>query len=524
LFKSFQGAFVLSTYIFAFGTTLFLSVLLTWFVRNFAVSRGWTFGPKGDRHLHRIPVPRIGGLAIYGSFLVVVLLSLAIPRRGGMAPPFSVATFLGILGPATIVFLLGLVDDLRSVTPYGKFAVQAVAAVWLYWTGFGIHNLDLIPSGHGLHWPSGLALTVLWVLLVTNAFNLIDGLDGLAAGSALFSILVVLVVSLVTPNPLVTLLAVALAGATLGFLRFNFHPASIFLGDSGSLFIGFMLAALALAGSQKAPTMVAVSIPILSLGLPILDVTLAVARRFLAGKPLFGADRYHIHHKLLRRGLSQQEAVLILYAVSAAFGFLSLILLQGRAMIAFVLAITGVGIFLGVQQLRYQEFTELVSALHRVVRRRQFLANQVAIRHASELLNDSNDFCSICKLLEDALKPIGFDAVLFRKSGPNGFSADCLRPLRYSEDGAWLLSWVENQSPEVAWELKLQLTTGTNGSMEKWGYFSLLRMQNSEPLLLDMNLLTEDFLRALSAAVDRASERLYEEQNTTIQAFAAPKH
>jgi UDP-GlcNAc:undecaprenyl-phosphate/decaprenyl-phosphate GlcNAc-1-phosphate transferase len=507
---------------FAFVTALFLSVALTWFVRNFANARGWTFGPKGDRHLHKVPVPRIGGLAIYGSFVVVVLLSLAIPRPGGTAPPLSVATFLGILGPATIVFLLGLVDDLRSVTPYGKFAVQAVAAVWLYWTGFGIHNLDLIPSGHGLHWPSGLALTVLWVLLVTNAFNLIDGLDGLAAGSALFSILVVLVVSLVTPNPLVTLLAVALAGATLGFLRFNFHPASIFLGDSGSLFIGFMLAALALAGSQKAPTMVAVSIPILSLGLPILDVTLAVARRFLAGKPLFGADRFHIHHKLLKRGLSQQEAVLILYAVSAAFGFLSLILLQGRAMIAFVLAIAGVGIFLGVQQLRYQEFAELVSVLHRVVRRRQFLANQVAIRHASDMLNETNDFRSICQLLEDTLKPIGFDAVLFRKSGPNGFSADSLQPLRYAEDGTWLFAWGERSCAEVAWELKLELAAGNNGTTEKWGYFSLLRACNEEPVLLDVNLLTEKFLKSLAEAVYRASAHLQAAEQAPTEEFAGP--
>jgi UDP-GlcNAc:undecaprenyl-phosphate/decaprenyl-phosphate GlcNAc-1-phosphate transferase len=509
---------VLSTYIFAFVSTLFLSVVLTWYVRNIAVAKGWTFGPRGDRHLHTIPVPRIGGLAIYVSFLSVVLLSLVISRLRGVAPPFPTSTLFGLLGPATLVFALGLADDLRSLSPYRKFAVQAIAAVWLYAAGFGIHDLDLIPSGHGLRWIYGLPLTVLWVLLVTNAFNLIDGLDGLAAGSALFSILVVLVVSLVAPDPLVAFICVALAGATMGFLRFNFHPATIFLGDSGSLFIGFMLAALALAGSQKAPTMVAVSIPILSLGLPILDVTLAVARRFLAGKPLFGADRHHIHHKLLKRGLSQQEAVLILYGVSAGFGFLSLVMLQGRAVIAFVLAITGVGIFLGVQQLRYQEFAELVSVLHRVVRRRQYLANQVAIRHASDLLKESGDFSAICKVLQDTLKPMGFDAVLFRKCDPNGFSAESLYPLCHSPAGDWLFSWADDQSVDAAWELKLQLRNGVNGTAENWGYFSLLRLHNGDPLLLDTNLLAEEFLKSLSGAVHRASEHLHAQHAEAVAA------
>src|SRR6202035_1793684 len=159
-----------------------------------------------------------------------------------------------------------------------------------------------------------------WVIGLTNAFNLIDGLDGLSAGSALFSTFVVFVVAISSGTSSMSLLTIALAGAILGFLRFNFNPATIFLGDCGSLFIGFMLSALALAGSQKAPTMVAVAIPVVSLGLPILDVAIAIVRRCLGGKPLFRGDSYHIHHKLLRRGLSQRVAVLILYAVTAGFG------------------------------------------------------------------------------------------------------------------------------------------------------------------------------------------------------------
>src|SRR5262249_54435252 len=152
----------------------------------------------------------------------------------------------------------------------------------------------------------------------------------LAAGSALFSTGIVFMTTLFFPNELVAFVSIAIAGTILGFLRFNFHPASIFLGDSGSLFIGFMLSALALVGSQKAPTIVAVSIPVVALGLPILDVLMAIVRRFLAGRPLFDADKHHIHHKLLKRGLSQRDTALVLYGVTAAFGFLSLVLLHDR--------------------------------------------------------------------------------------------------------------------------------------------------------------------------------------------------
>ncbi len=484
---------------------LFLSVVSTWYVRNLANSKGWIDVPVSDRHVHTIPVPRLGGVAIYFSFMSVVILAMVVYRVLGIASPMHAKAMVGLLGPALLVFLLGLFDDLYSVRPLWKFATQAVAAIWLYSSGYGIHNLGLIHGGHVLGWVYCLPLTILWVLLITNAFNLIDGLDGLAAGSGFFSTVVVFVMSLVEPNPLVTFLTIVLAGATLGFLRFNFHPATIFLGDSGSLFIGFMLAALALAGSEKAPTIVAVAIPVVSLGLPILDVALAVARRFLAGKPLFVGDRHHIHHKLLKRGLSQRSAVFTLYAVTAGFGFLSLVLLQQRRAIALVLAVAGIGIFLGVQQLRYQEFAELLSILQRVSRRRQILANHVAIRQAAERLKECQDLGMMCQILRDTLEPIGFDAVCFRKSGLNGFSSSILEPMRYSPDGSWLYSWFGGEIAEPPWELKLELIAG---SSNHWGYFSLIRMCSETPLPLDLNMLTEEFRRSLSGAIERATTRL----------------
>jgi UDP-GlcNAc:undecaprenyl-phosphate GlcNAc-1-phosphate transferase len=282
----------------------------------------------------------------------------------------------------------------------------------------------------------GLPLTVFGVLLITNAFNLIDGLDGLAAGSALFSTIVVLVMSLLMPNPTVTLLAIAVAGAIVGFLRFNFYPASIFLGDSGSLFVGFMLSALALAGSQKAPTIVAVAIPVVSFGLPILDVALAIIRRFLSGKPLFGADGDHIHHKSLKRGLRQKEAVLILYAPTAGFGLLRLSLLHGGEMIALVLAVVGIGIWLGLQHLRYVEFFELQNIFQRTMQHKRTIANNVGVRRACELLNSCTDLRDLCRIVEEAMRPLGFDDFRFRNSSPVRLSRSDLGSFYVGSDRA----------------------------------------------------------------------------------------
>jgi len=488
-------------YLLMFVGGLILSIFSTWYVRNFANAKGWADAPKSERHVHTIPVPRLGGVAIFFSFMSVVLVTMGVYKLLGIDSPLHVKEMLGLLGPASLVFLLGLLDDLYNLSPYWKFAVQAVAATWLYVGGYGIHNLGLVRGGQVLGEVYCFPLTILWVLLITNAFNLIDGLDGLAAGSALFSTVVVFVMSLTVPNPLVTFFTIALAGATLGFLRFNFHPATIFLGDSGSLFIGFMLAALALAGAEKAPTIIAVAIPIVSLGFPILDVALAVGRRLLSGKPLFEGDKHHIHHKLLKLGLSQRDAVLSLYAVTATFGFLSLILLQERRAIALVLAVMGIGIFLGVQQLRYQEFAELLSILQRVARRRQILANHVAIRQASETLRSCKDFDSICRVLREALEPVGFDGVRFQRLGQKDFSLLPPNPLCSLADGSWSYSWFGDETTQPAWELKVELV---GGSDDRWGYFSLVRMSSSDSLAMDLNMLNGQFCSSLCGAVERA--------------------
>src|SRR5580693_5950555 len=227
----------------------------------------------------------------------------------------------------------------------------------------------------------------------------------------LFSTLVAFVVSLTYGQSLVTITTIALAGAILGFLRYNFNPATIFLGDSGSLFIGFVLSALALEGAQKAPTIVAVAIPVVSFGLPILETSLSVIRRLISGRPVFTADREHIHHKLLQHGMTHRQVVILLYGVSAIFAMLSLFLLWPTgSSLGLVLGVLGIGIWIGVQHLGYLEFGELARVAHRTFEQRQIFINNLSIRRATEELKAARDYDQIRRILEAAFSSNDFDS------------------------------------------------------------------------------------------------------------------
>jgi UDP-GlcNAc:undecaprenyl-phosphate/decaprenyl-phosphate GlcNAc-1-phosphate transferase len=468
-----------------------------------AHARGWVAEPESDRHVHTNSVPRLGGVAIFAATSLLAIVAVTLPRSSPLALTLPVRTVISIFAGSLIIFLLGLYDDLRIAGPYLKFGVQAVAATILYFGGVGVSQFDLLASGRALHTALALPLTIFWVLLITNAFNLIDGLDGLAAGSAFFSTLVVFASSLFAPNPTVALLAIVLAGAILGFLRFNFHPATIFLGDSGSMFIGYVLAALALAGSQKAPTMIGVAIPVLSFGLPILDVLLAVSRRFVGGKPLFSADRDHIHHKLMKRGLSQRGAVLVLYGVTAVFAVLSLVLLHDAALIALVLTIIGLGVALGVQYLGYPELSELQELLGRAAAKRRYVANNVAMRHAIDALQNCNDFVKLLGIVKSTLQLVGFDGCRLGSEFATTRALYAASPYAGRSDDEIRLDWTEPIDGTSAWTLRLELAT--NG-WPQLGYLKILRTGVRNSLLLDINLLSGDFVAALSGALVRSNQ------------------
>jgi UDP-GlcNAc:undecaprenyl-phosphate GlcNAc-1-phosphate transferase len=484
--------------LFAGGTLL--SALLTRYVRNRARKNGWGCCPVRDRDVHTSLMPRVGGIGVYLAVLITISAGLLISSLLGHKPNFSRLELVWILGCGTLVFLLGLLDDLRGLNPYAKFSVQVLAGTLLYCGGLRISVIPILFGPKVLGIFISLPLTILWVLLISNAFNLIDGLDGLSAGSALFSTVVVFVVSLFSGNVLVSVLSTILAGALIGFLRYNFNPATIFLGDCGSLFVGFMLSALSIAGAQKDTTLVAVTIPLVSFGLPLIDTALAVVRRFLSGRPLFSADRNHIHHRLLQMGFSHRQVVIILYGVSAALGLLSLLMLdEGGSSVGVVLIIVGCGIIFGVQHLGYHEFAELRRAAERTIAQKDMIGNNLILRRASEELLAAEDLSQVCSILKNAFSENEFDE--FDLKLLEALSQQAAEPFEEDFDGTWHFRWSRETAARhrfrgcAGWTISIEMAHAT---------LSLTRSNSLDPIQVDIGLLTSEFQLALSNALDRS--------------------
>jgi UDP-GlcNAc:undecaprenyl-phosphate/decaprenyl-phosphate GlcNAc-1-phosphate transferase len=499
-------------YLGIFASSLLISFLLTRYVRATCVARGWVAAPSSDRHMHSRPVPRLGGVAIFLAFLLTVGGALLV---AWWRPSLDIGVTFGgvaqILLPGLVIFALGAYDDVHPLGPYVKFSVQIAAAGMVF--AFGLRILDLpVLVGHHTHfsWVISLPLTILWVLAITNAFNLIDGLDGLASGAALFSTLVVFVVAVFSHATLVSLLTLALAGAILGFLRYNFNPATILLGDCGSLFIGFVLSALALQGAQKSPTIIAVAIPVVSFGLPILETFISVSRRFISGRPLFTGDREHIHHKLLQLGLSHSQVVIVLYAVSAIFALLSLFLLYPTgSTLGLVLLVLGTGVWLGVQHLGYLEFGELRRVAQRTMEQRQIVVNNLAIRRAMEELKVAQSFEQVCQTLAAAFSVNDFDSFELRCGSHPGQVPKVTGMQIIPENGESCIYWRRLGSqftPNAAnaWSLTLNLLTGNSRPL---GSFIIYRLYCGRDLQFDVNLLTSVFPTVLAEALDHVIAR-----------------
>lgn len=490
-------------YLATFVVSLLLSFISTKLVRDLAVQREWVSPPAHERHLHSKALPRLGGIAILFSFLFATCVAIAAVRllhpSGGS---FSLHPLVIILPPAILIFLLGVYDDLRTAGPYFKFFVQSVAGAMLFAGGLQIFDLPLLFGARHFSWVLGLPLTIFWVIAITNAFNLIDGLDGLAAGSALFSTLIMFVVAALSNASLISLITLALAGAVLGFLRYNFNPATIFLGDCGSQFVGFMLSALALYGAQKTPTIVSVAIPLVSFGLPILETSLSVLRRFISGRPVFTADREHIHHKLLDLGWSHRQVVIILYGVSAVFALLSLFLLWPTgSTLGLVLAVVGTGIWLGVQHLGYLEFGELRRVALRTIEQRRIFVNNLAIRRATEEFKVARDLEQVGRILKAAFDSNDFDGFELRVNSPVERRIQLLESndvphLHWQKRGI-----LASSDPGAAWSIRLELVSS---AAYRCGNLTIFRCYSNRDLQLDVNLLTSDFATHLANALQRA--------------------
>jgi UDP-GlcNAc:undecaprenyl-phosphate GlcNAc-1-phosphate transferase len=349
-----------------FSAAFFLSLVLTPLIRDLALAQGWLDRPDGRRKTHRLPVPRLGGVAVHLAFALSFGAALTVFRdTSWMGPPVP-AAFLHLLAACTSVMLVGLLDDLFGVSPMLKILVQAGAGLYLYHNGYQI-RLVSNPLGDPIDLGMlSLPITLLWFAGMSNAFNLIDGLNGLAAGVGLFSTSIVFILALMNDRWEIVMLSVVLAGALLGFLRYNFGSASVFLGDSGSLFVGFALAALAVRGSTKSSTAVAVLAPLLALGFPIVDTSMALLRRLVGGRRLLEPDADHIHHRIVRMGLTQQRAVVILYGVTALFGALSLLTMTGQSHATGLAAVVFTLVtWIGIRRLGYPELGEIQRLLKR---------------------------------------------------------------------------------------------------------------------------------------------------------------
>ncbi len=381
--------------LFVFVAACLIALGLTPVVRQLAVHFDLTDKPSA-RKMHSTELPRIGGVALFCSFFLPFLFLLVFCRQSpAVQNLLADNNLLCFVSGAVLIFLLGLLDDIRELSFLFKIFGQLLVAVFVYSCGV---RITAVTTPFGADFSIGflsLPLTVFWFLLVVNAINLIDGLDGLAAGICLFVSLAMLFVCIVSGRVSAALAFAALAGALIGFLRYNFYPASIFMGDSGSYFLGYCLAALSIGGAIKGQVATALLIPIIALGVPLMDTLWAPLRRFINGQSMFQPDNKHIHHRLVKLGFTHRRAVLTLYVLTVLLGISSMLLDQTQndisALILFVLGFGLVGL------LRYLSDADSLN-IHNIaswardltdetgisIQRRLFLQHQRRISSASD--------------------------------------------------------------------------------------------------------------------------------------------
>ena len=315
----------------AFFLSGILSFLLTPPVKKLAYRIGAIDVPKDGRRMHKRPTPRLGGLAIFGGFLVAAIVTGHItPQR------------LWILAGAAVIVVLGIFDDRNALSAKFKFVVQIVAAAIP--VIFGNLRIAMFTNpflfSDSLYWNLGalsIPITILWIVAITNAVNLIDGLDGLAVGVSSIASMTMLAVALFIGETEIAVILAALAGACVGFMPYNLNPASIFMGDTGSTFLGYMLATLSIQGLFKVYALISFAVPFLILGLPIFDTAFAIVRRVLSGRSPLAPDRGHVHHRLIDMDFNQKQAVAILYVISVVLGLIAVVLTTSGELRAMVL-------------------------------------------------------------------------------------------------------------------------------------------------------------------------------------------
>jgi UDP-GlcNAc:undecaprenyl-phosphate/decaprenyl-phosphate GlcNAc-1-phosphate transferase len=507
----------MKTYFALFLIAATASLVLTPLLRRFCQRYGLLDQPGDQRRVHEKAVPRLGGVAIFLSILIALSTLPLLNNLLTQTLRPELKQILVFLGCGLLVLLLGAFDDLYGARAAVKFAGLTAIATISWALGGRIEALS-VPffGGITLHPIVGFLLTLVWIVGIANAFNLIDGVDGLASGSALFSSLVLLTLSLIQGRVMVTALALVLTGALAGFLRYNFNPASIFLGDSGSLFVGFALAALSIQGAQKASTAVAIAIPIVAFGLPVVDTGVAIARRFVSGKSIFEGDREHIHHMLLARGWSPRRVVLVLYGASAVFGLLSMLFVNSSSgTTAVVLFVVGGAVALALGHLRYHEMDELRASFKRNIgERRTRATNNLRLRRACQSVRAATTADELFKGVLEILELGDFACAILQLSSGDASrlsAGNGSMPKVAVDQGQIHWSWKHDDFSNVDvvgssefWTLRLPIASsgGVVGSVDLYRPFS------ADALKFDVNYLAAVFQPALA----QGAERIFESQ------------
>ncbi|MBQ7718330.1 MAG: undecaprenyl/decaprenyl-phosphate alpha-N-acetylglucosaminyl 1-phosphate transferase [Clostridia bacterium] len=320
------------TIIFSFLIAFAVAFATTPFVKELAKKVGAVDNPGEARRVHKTPIPLLGGLAIFYGFVVSLLCLCDIDM-----------SVRGMILGSLVIVITGIFDDIYSLHPLVKLAGQVVAAIIIVLHGIIIYRISMptviAPSGVVELGYLAVPITVIWIVAVTNAVNLIDGLDGLAAGVSSIASMTLFCIALIASENNIALITAALAGACFGFLPYNFNPAKIFMGDTGAMFLGFILSTVSIMGVFKAYAVISFIVPFLVLGLPLFDTGFAIFRRMKNHKPIMGADRGHLHHKLLDMGFTQRQTVGILYLICTVLGLSAVVLIGAGAIRALVLVL-----------------------------------------------------------------------------------------------------------------------------------------------------------------------------------------
>jgi UDP-GlcNAc:undecaprenyl-phosphate GlcNAc-1-phosphate transferase len=418
-----------NTFLTIFAVAMTGCVLATPLVTWLATWVGAIDRPDQFRRIHKGAIPRLGGLALaLGVAAGTIATHLHEPLRDRAVGEFGAPLHWSLLLAAIVILIVGFIDDTRSLGPRIKLLGQALAVLTLYMGGIRIETVDVLGLNLDLGYPSlsfqvmgypfavalpSLFITMLWFLGCMNVWNLIDGMDGLASGVGLLVSGTLTLVAIHNDNFEVAVLAVALAGSLAGFLLYNWHPACIFLGDSGSLLIGLLIGVIGVEGSMEGPSAISILFPILAMGLPISDTAMAIFRRWVRNLPLSAADRKHVHHLLIGLGLNPRQAALLLYCFS---GFLCGVVMIGVALrneyVPLVMGISGCLVFLLVVTSRRDELANLRDDLQdRLTRGRQERQAAKLAWEAIQRIELSTEVVGACEIVEQTAHSLGCNLV-----------------------------------------------------------------------------------------------------------------